>query len=202
LGEDGPTHQPIEHLASLRAMPGLSVIRPADATETTVAWELAVSRNKGPVALVLTRQKLPTIDRSKFASADGVRKGGYVLADSKQGDLQLILIATGSEVSVAMKAWEMLTGEGINVRVVSLPSWDIFEEQSQEYRDSVIPKNVPARLAIEAAAPFGWKQYVGDHGDVIGMTSFGASAPAEALMKHFGFTAENVVTRAKKLLNL
>jgi transketolase len=202
LGEDGPTHQPIEHLASLRAMPGLTLIRPADATETTVAWELAVSRNKGPVALVLTRQKLPVIDRKKFSSADGVRQGGYVLADSKQGELQLILIATGSEVTVALQAWETLSNEGIGVRVVSLPSWDIFEEQSQEYRNSVLPKNVIARLAIEAAAPFGWKQYVGDHGDVIGMTSFGASAPVDALMKHFGFTAENVVTRAKKLLNL
>ena len=200
LGEDGPTHQPIEHLASLRAMPGLTLIRPADATETTVAWELAVSRNQGPVALILTRQKLPVIDRTKFASVDGVRKGGYVLADSKQGDPQLILMATGSEVTVALQAYEILSNEGIAVRIVSLPSWEIFEEQTPEYRESVIPKNVPARLAIEAAATFGWKQYVGDHGDVIGMTTYGASAPLEAVMKHFGFTADNVVARAKALL--
>jgi transketolase len=200
LGEDGPTHQPIEHLASLRAMPGLTLIRPADATETTVAWELAISRNKGPVALVLTRQKLPTIDRKKFASSDGVRKGGYVLADSKPGEPQLILMATGSEVTITLQAYEILSNEGIAVRVVSLPSWEIFEEQTPEYRESVIPKNVPARLAIETASPFGWKQYVGDHGDVIGMTTFGASAPVEAVMKHFGFTVENVVARAKALL--
>jgi transketolase len=200
LGEDGPTHQPIEHLASLRAMPGLTLIRPGDATETTVAWELAISRNKGPVALVLTRQKLPTIDRKKFASADGVRKGGYILADSKHGDPQLILMATGSEVTVALQAWEKLSDEGIATRVVSLPSWEIFEEQPSEYRDSVIPKNIAARLAIEAASPFGWKQYVGENGDVVGMTTFGASAPVDALMKHFGFTAENVITRAKALL--
>ncbi len=200
LGEDGPTHQPIEQLASLQAMPGMTIIRPADATETTIAWELAISRKKGPVALVLTRQKLPVIDRKKFASADGVRNGGYILADAKEGKLQLILIATGSEVSVALQAWETLSAEGIAVRLVSLPSWEIFDEQSSDYRESVLPADVTARLAIEAASPFGWERHVGEKGDMIGMTTFGASAPVEDLMNHFGFSAENVVTRARELL--
>lgn len=200
LGEDGPTHQPIEHLASLRAMPGLTLIRPADATETAVAWELAISWKKGPVGLVLTRQKLPVIDRKKFASVDGVRKGGYVLADAQQGNPDLILISTGSEVSLALEAWEKLSAEGIATRVVSLPCWEIFEEQSSEYRESVLPAAVHNRLAIEAASPFGWERYIGANGDMIGMTTFGASAPVDDVMKHFGFTAENVITRAKDLM--
>ena len=200
LGEDGPTHQPIEHLASLRAMPGLTLIRPADATETAVAWELAISWKKAPVGLVLTRQKLPIIDRKKFASVDGVRKGGYVLADAQQGNPDLILISTGSEVSVALEAWEKLSAEGIATRVVSLPCWEIFEEQSSEYRESVLPSNIKNRLAIEAASPFGWERYIGANGDMIGMTTFGASAPVDDVMKHFGFTAENVITRAKDLM--
>lgn len=200
LGEDGPTHQPIEHLAALRAMPGMTLIRPADATETCIAWELAISRKKGPFALILTRQKLPVIDRKKFASADGVRKGGYVLADAEQGNPELILIATGSEVSVALEAWEKLSAEGIATRVVSLPCWEIFEEQSSEYRESVLPATVKTRLAIEAASPLGWEKYIGETGDMIGMTTFGASAPVDDVMKHFGFTAENAITRAKDLL--
>jgi transketolase len=200
LGEDGPTHQPIEHLAALRAMPGISLIRPADATETAIAWELAISLKKGPVGLILTRQKLPVIDRKKFGSADGVRKGGYVLAEAQQGNPELILIATGSEVSVAMEAWEKLSGEGIATRVVSLPCWEIFDEQSAEYRESVLPANVKNRLAIEAASPLGWERYIGDSGDMIGMTTFGASAPVDDVMKHFGFTADNIIARAKDLL--
>ncbi|MCI0614665.1 transketolase [bacterium] len=200
LGEDGPTHQPIEHLAALRAMPGITLIRPADATETAIAWELAISLKKGPVGLILTRQKLPVIDRKKFASADGVRNGGYVLADTQQGNPELILIATGSEVSLAMEAWEKLSAEGIATRVVSLPCWEIFEQQSSEYRESVLPANIKNRLAIEAASPLGWERYIGEHGDMIGMTTFGASAPVDDVMKHFGFTPENVITRAKDLL--
>lgn len=200
LGEDGPTHQPIEHLAALRAMPGITLIRPADATETAIAWELAISLKKGPVGLILTRQKLPVIDRKKFASADGVRKGGYVLADAQQGNPELILIATGSEVSVALEAWEKLSAESIATRVVSLPSWEIFDEQSVEYRESVLPAAVKSRLAIEAASPLGWERYTGASGDIIGMTTFGASAPVDDVMKHFGFTADNVITRAKELL--
>jgi transketolase len=200
LGEDGPTHQPIEHLAALRALPGISLIRPADATETAIAWELAISLKNGPVGLILTRQKLPVIDRKKFASADGVRKGGYVLADAQQGNPELILIATGSEVSVALEAWEKLSGEGIATRVVSLPCWEIFDEQSAVYRESVLPSAVKNRLAIEAASPLGWERYIGQSGDMIGMTTFGASAPVDDVMKHFGFTADNVVTRAKELL--
>ncbi len=199
LGEDGPTHQPIEHLAALRAMPGINIIRPADATETAVAWELAISLKKGPVGLILTRQKLPVIDRKKFASADGVRKGGYVLADAQQGPPELILIATGSEIAITLEAWEKLSAEGIATRVVSLPCWELFDEQSTEYRESVLPSAVKNRLAIEAASTLGWERYTGQYGDMIGMTTFGASAPVDDVMKHFGFTVDNVVARAKEL---
>lgn len=201
LGEDGPTHQPIEHLASMRAMPNLTLIRPADATETAVAWEIAITHKEGPVALVLTRQKLPVIDRKKFAAADLVKKGGYILADPQNRKPEIILIATGSEVSVALKAWEQLSDEGIAARVVSLPCWEIFEQQPQDYRDEVLPPAIHARVAIEAAAPFGWTKYVGERGIVIGMNSFGASAPVEVLMEKFGFTPENVVAKARALLS-
>lgn len=200
LGEDGPTHQPIEHLASMRAMPNLTLIRPADATETAVAWEIAITHQEGPVALVLTRQKLPVIDRKKFAAADLVKKGGYILADPQNRKPEIILIATGSEVPVALKAWEQLSNEGIAARVVSLPCWEIFEQQPQDYRDEVLPPAIHARVAIEAAAPFGWTKYVGQRGIVIGMKSFGASAPGEVLMEKFGFTPENVVAKARALL--
>ncbi len=200
LGEDGPTHQPIEHLAALRAMPGITLIRPADATETAVAWELAISLKKGPVGLILTRQKLPVIDRKKFGSADGVRNGGYVLADAQQGNPELILIATGSEIAITLEAWEKLSAEGIATRVVSLPCWQLFEQQSSEYRESVLPANIKNRLAIEAASPLGWDRYIGENGDMIGMTTFGASAPVDDVMKHFGFTTDNVITRAKDLM--
>lgn len=200
LGEDGPTHQPIEHLASLRAMPNMTVIRPADATETAVAWEIAVTRKKGPVALVLTRQKVPVIDRSRFAPAEETKKGGYILADTTDGKPKLILIATGSEVSIALQAWEILNQRSIATRVVSLPSWELFEEQPLGYRQTVLPPSVHARIAVEAASPFGWKQYVGDHGIVLGMKTFGASAPVEANMKNFGFTVDHIVAAAEKLL--
>lgn len=200
LGEDGPTHQPIEHLAALRAIPNLTLIRPADATETAVAWEIAIAHREGPVALVLTRQKLPTIDRTKFAPASMVKKGGYVLGDAPGRKPELILMSTGSEVSIAMKAWETLNSQQIATRIVSLPSWELFEAQPEEYRHQVLPPEVPARIAIEAASPFGWSRYIGDHGDVIGMESFGASAPIEAVMPGFGFTPENIVSRAHALL--
>jgi transketolase len=200
LGEDGPTHQPVEHLASLRAMPNVLLIRPADATETAVAWEMALSHRAGPVALVLTRQKLPVIDRSKFAPASLARKGAYVLADPADGKPSLILLATGSEVSVALKAWEMLSTDGIAARLVSLPCWEVFERQPREYKEEVLPSSVHARVSVEAGSTFGWKQYVGDHGISIGMETFGASAPYEVLMQNFGFTAENIVSKAKSLL--
>jgi transketolase len=200
LGEDGPTHQPVEHLPALRAIPNLSVIRPADANETAVAWRVAIERCDGPVALALTRQGLPVIDRSKYASAEGLTRGGYILADARRKAPEIILIASGSEVPVALEACEKLTAEGIAARVVSLPSWDIFEQQSQEYRDEVLPPGVTACLAIEAAVPLGWERYVGTKGAVIGITRFGASAPYKVLAEKFGFTAANVMRRARELL--
>jgi len=200
LGEDGPTHQPIEHLAALRAIPELSLIRPADANETTVAWRVAIEHRDGPVALCLTRQVLPIIDRSKYAAAEGLAKGAYVLADAAGKSLQLILIATGSEVAPALEAYEKLSAEGVGVRLVSMPSWDLFEKQPQSYRDEVLPPEVTSRLAVEAAAPFGWERYVGTKGDVIGMHRFGASAPYKALAEHFGFNAANIVEHARRLL--
>ncbi len=200
LGEDGPTHEPIEQLPSLRAIPNLSLIRPADSNETAVAWRVAIERKGGPVALALTRQKLPIIDREKYASAEGLAKGAYVLANAKDKLPEIILIASGSEVSLALEAYEKLTAEGFAARVVSLPSWDLFEEQSQSYKDEVLPSAVTARLAIEAAAPFGWERYVGLKGAVIGMARFGASAPYKILAEKFGFTVTNVVQRAHELL--
>lgn len=200
LGEDGPTHQPIEQIPSLRAIPNLSFIRPADANETVVAWRLAIERTDGPVALALTRQKLPVIDREKYAGAEGATKGAYILADSKGTRPELILIASGSEVSVALEAYEKLVAEGVAARVVSMPSWDLFEKQPQAYKDEVLPPLTTARLAIEAAAPFGWKRYIGPKGAVIGMTHFGASAPYKVLAEKFGFTAENIVRRSHELL--
>jgi transketolase len=199
LGEDGPTHQPIEHLASLRAMPNMTVIRPADANETVEAWKAAIQNRKGPTALVLTRQGVPTIDRNEYSAANGLHKGGYVLA-TEQGELQMILIASGSEVQHALAARETLQAEGIGTRVVSLPSWELFESQDAAYREQVLPAGCTRRVAMEAGSAFGWERYVGRCGGIIGMTSFGASAPAGALMKHFGFTAENFVAKAKELL--
>ena len=200
LGEDGPTHQPVEHLASFRAMPNMTVLRPGDATETVAAWEIAVTRKKGPVCLILTRQKLPVIDRTKYAPLENAKKGGYVVADAPDGKPDVILLATGSELSVIMSAYEKLSAEGIKARVVSMLSWEIFEEQSADYREQVLPSGVQKRIAVEAASAFGWSRYVGSQGDIIAMKSFGASAPVEANMEGFGFTPENVVAKAKALL--
>jgi len=205
LGGDGPTHQPVEHLASLRAMPGLRVIRPADGPETAEAWRAALARTDGPTALALTRQNLPPIDRSRFARADGLRRGAYVLAeaggapDAVRPDL--ILIATGSEVWLALAARDLLEAEGIATRVVSMPCWELFSEQDQAYRDQVLPHEVRARLAVEAASPFGWREWVGDAGEVVGVERFGASAPGEEVLEHYGFTADNVAGRARALLD-
>jgi transketolase len=193
LGEDGPTHQPIEQLASLRAMPHLDVIRPADANEVAEAWRLAIERTHNPVALVLTRQNVPIFDRSRYASAEGARRGGYVLADADgNGDPEVILIATGSEVQLALGAHETLTGEGIRSRVVSLPCWEIFDRQDSEYRDEVLPPAVTARVAIEEASPLGWERYVGTEGEIMGMRTFGQSAPFKDVEAEFGFTPDEV----------
>ncbi|MBP9096276.1 MAG: transketolase, partial [Ignavibacteria bacterium] len=199
LGEDGTTHQPIEQLVGLRAIPNLTVIRPADANETAYAWKAAIECTEGPTALALTRQKVPVYDRSKFGSAEGVLKGAYILSDS-DGTPALIFIATGSEVQLAVKASEALAKENIKSRVVSMPSWELFKKQSDEYKQSVLPKDVKKRIVIEAASSMGWCKYAGDEGVIIGIDRFGESAPAEEIFKEFGFTAENVVNQAKKLL--
>jgi transketolase len=200
VGEDGPTHQPVEHLASLRAIPGLTVIRPADASETAEAWRLAITITEGPVVLILSRQKLPVLDRSPYGSADGLSRGAYILAESSRKP-DIILIGTGSEVHLALQARQQLEKEGVSARVVSMPSWELFEKTPQEYRDRVLPPEVTARIAIEAGVPMGWERYVGADGTVIGIRRFGASAPGELLMEKFGYTAENVVKRAMALLN-
>ncbi len=202
VGEDGPTHQPVEHLASLRAMPNLVVIRPADAGETVEAWKVAVERADGPTALVLTRQNVPVLDRSTLGPAGGLRRGAYVLreAGGGPGAIRLILIATGSEVHLALEAAGRLEAEGVPTRVVSLPSWELFEAQDRAYRDEVLPPRVEARVAVEAGATFGWERYVGTRGRVVGLDRFGASAPAAVLAERFGFTAENVVRAARELI--
>jgi len=200
VGEDGPTHQPIEQLASLRALPGFITLRPADANEVTEAWRVIMQLRHEPAALILSRQALPTLDRGKYASAAGVAKGAYVLADSPDRKPELILMATGSEVSLCVSAYETLSAEGCKVRVVSMPSWEIFEKQSEEYRESVLPQSVSARISVEQAATFGWSQYVGHAGKSLGMRSFGASAPLKELQKRFGFTADAVVAAARELL--
>jgi transketolase len=201
LGEDGPTHQPIEHLASLRAIPNLVVLRPADATETVEAWRTALRRTGGPTAIVCTRQKLPVLDRGTLAPASGVARGAYVLADAAQsGDPHLVLIATGSEVTLALEAHQRLSREGIHCRLVSMPSWELFEAQPQAYRDEVLPPQVGARVSVEAAASFGWDRWVGPDGAVIGIDRFGASAPGGVVLKELGFTADHVVAVAKAVL--
>ncbi|WP_175725676.1 transketolase [Burkholderia ambifaria] len=199
VGEDGATHQPVEQLAGLRAIPGLLVIRPADANETAVAWRVALEARERPTALVLTRQDVPTIDRLRFAPAEGLQRGGYVLADAPDGRPTLILIATGSEVGLALAAHAELLARGVAVRVVSLPCWRLFDAQPQPYQDAVLPPSVGARLAIEAGVSQGWHRYVGDRGDVLGVACFGASSPGADLMRDFGFTVENVCDRALKL---
>jgi transketolase len=200
VGEDGPTHQPVEHLAALRAIPGLVVMRPGDANEVAEAYRALLALKHNPAALVLTRQDLPTLDRTKYAPASGVARGGYVLADAAGGKPEAIVIGTGSELSLAVKAYEAIASEGIKARVVSLPSWQLFEAQSASYRESVLPEEVTVRVAVEAGVRFGWDRYIGPNGRFVGMTSFGASAPESVLYKHFGITAENVVTQAKDLL--
>jgi len=200
LGEDGPTHQPIEQLASLRAMPGLMLMRPGDANEVVEAWKVIMQLKHEPAALVLSRQAMPTFDRSKYGAASGVAKGGYILADASDGKPEVILMGTGSEVSLCVNAYEKLTADGVKARVVSMPSWNLFDHQSEEYKAKVLPPDVKARVAVEQAATFGWSQYVGPNGIVIGMTRFGASAPIKELQKKFGFTTENVVAAARKAL--
>jgi transketolase len=195
LGEDGPTHQPIEHLAALRSIPRLTVIRPADANETVAAWKVALQNKRGPVALILSRQKLPVLDRAMYPPADGLERGAYVLADASVGKLGLILIATGSEVALALEARTVLEAQGIGTRVVSMPSWELFDAQPQEYQASVLPPEVTARLAIEAGVAQGWCRYVGAQGDVLSIEHFGASAPYQTLFREFGFTVENIVKR-------
>jgi transketolase len=200
LGEDGPTHQPVEHLAGLRAIPGLNVIRPCDANEVAEAWRVAVDRTHGPVALVLTRQNVPILDRSRYASAEGLRRGGYVLADPDDGEPEVILIATGSDVALAADAYEELTKDGVRARVVSLPSWYLFDQQSDEYRDGVLPPAITARVSVEEASTLGWDRYVGPEGAVIGMHTFGSSAPLKDVQTKFGFTPQRVAETAREVL--
>ena len=200
LGEDGPTHQPVEQLASLRAIPRLIVIRPCDANETAAAWRVAIETRDRPVALVLTRQNVPTLDRNQFAAAEGLRRGAYVLVDAPNGKPDLILIGTGSEVPLVVAARQKLLEQKLHARVVSMPSWELFDAQPREYRDSVFPPSVRARLAVEAALPQGWHRYVGDGGNVIGVERFGASAPGNVVMEKLGFTVDHVMERALALL--
>jgi transketolase len=198
LGEDGPTHQPVEQLLSLRSVPGLVTLRPADANETVEAWRVVGALKKQPACLVFSRQALPTLDRTTYASAEGVAKGAYVLADAKAGDPEVILIGTGSEVALCVQVYETLKKEGVAARVVSMPSWDLFEKQSQAYRDSVLPPKVKARVSVEAGSVIGWDRYVGDGGAIIGMHTLGSSAPIKDLMRKFGFTPDKVLAAAKQ----
>ena len=199
LGEDGPTHQPVEQLPNLRAVPNMTVIRPGDANETLEAWKATIANRQGPTALILTRQGLPTLDRTQYGAAEGLHQGGYVLA-KEQGELQAIIIASGSEVSLALDAQQQLQQEGVGTRVVSLPCWELFEKQTQDYRDQVLPPTCEKRVAVEAASTFGWERYVGFKGKIIGMRSYGASGPIAQLMEKFGFTVENVVAQVKACL--
>jgi transketolase len=200
LGQDGPTHQPIEQLAALRAIPGLTVIRPCDANETAEAWRAILGQTRAPAALLLSRQALPTLDRTRYAPASGLARGAYVLAESGEGPPRIILMATGSEVAFCVQAFEQLTAEGVSARVVSMPSWEIFEAQDETYRRSVLPPEVTARLAVEAGAPLGWDRYVGPMGEAIAMHSFGASAPIGPLQAKFGFTTQHVLEAARRQL--
>jgi transketolase len=201
LGEDGPTHQPIEQLPTLRAVPGLTVLRPADANEVVEAWKVIMQKKKEPAALVLTRQAVPTFDRTKYGSAAGVAKGAYILADAPDGKPDVILMATGSEVQLCVDAYERLKAEGVKARVVSMPSWDIFEHQDEQYRTQVLPPDVLARVAVEQASTLGWSQYTGMHGVVLGMHTFGASAPLKELQKKFGFSPDKVVEAARTAID-
>ena len=200
LGEDGPTHQPIEHLASLRAIPDLMVIRPGDANEVVEAWRVIMELQRQPVILVLTRQAIPTLDRTQYAPASGLAKGAYVLADAEDGKPEVLLLASGSEVSLCVEAYEELKRQGIHARVVSMPAWRLFEQQSREYRDSVLPPEVTARVSVEQATTFGWSKYVGLTGTSLGIDTYGASAPVKDLLDHFGFTVAQVVVAVKQQL--
>jgi transketolase len=200
VGEDGPTHQPIEQILSLRAIPGLIVLRPGDANEVAESWRVIMQLKHEPVCLILSRQNCPTLDRSKYASAAGTAKGAYVLADAPGGRPEVLLMATGSEISLAVAAHEQLVKEGIKSRVVSMPSWELFEHQPQEYKDSVLPPSVTARVSVEQASTLGWERYTGLTGKKIGMRTFGASAPLKELQKKFGFHPENVAAAAREQL--
>jgi transketolase len=200
LGEDGPTHQPIEQLAGLRAMPNMIVLRPGDANEVVEAYKIMIQQRHSPSTLVLTRQPLPTYDRTKFAPASGVAKGAYVLIEAEGGKPDVILIGTGSEVSLCVQAREKLAGDGIKARVVSMPSWDLYERQDAAYKESVLPAAITARVSVEMAATMGWDRYVGAKGQIMGMHTFGASAPIKDVTKKFGFTVENVVATVKQVL--
>jgi transketolase len=200
VGEDGPTHQPIEQLVTLRAVPGLITLRPADANEVIEAWKVIMSLTMEPAALVLTRQALPTFDRSKYASAEGVSRGAYILADAEGGKPEVILMATGSEVYLCIEAFEKLKSEGVRARVVSMPSWEIFEHQDDAYREKVFPVDITARVAVEQASVFGWAHYAGRKGRIIGMHTFGASAPLKDLQKKFGFNSDAIVKAAHELI--
>jgi transketolase len=200
VGEDGPTHQPVEQLMSLRAIPNLTVIRPADANETVEAWRAALENRSGPTALVLTRQNLPVLDRAVFQPAIGLRRGGYLLWESQRGEQGAIIIGTGSEVEIALEAGRRLAAEGLPVRVVSLPSWELFDRQPQEYRDEVLPPTVRARVSVEAGVRLGWEHYVGLEGEIVGMGHFGASAPYKVIYEKFGITADAVAAAARRLL--
>jgi transketolase len=203
VGEDGPTHQPIEHLASLRAIPGLITLRPADAGEVVEAWKYIMERRHEPVVLILTRQAVPTLDRTIYASAEGLQRGAYVLADAPNGKPEVLLLGTGSEVSLCLEAFQKLKTEGIAARVVSMPSWEIFEyhcRQNPDYREQILPSAVTARVSVELASTFGWERYVGTGGRMLGMHTFGASAPLKELQKKFGFSVDAVVSAAKETM--
>jgi transketolase len=200
LGEDGPTHQPIEQIASLRAIPNLTVIRPADANETVEAWKYAINHKGGPVALILTRQKLSILDQNKLGSAKGLHLGAYILKDSDKNP-DILLIATGSEVSLSIKAAEQLEEKGNNVRVISFPSWEIFEQQSDEYKKQVFPAEIKARVSVEMGIGMGWQKYVGDSGESISIETFGASAPDNILYEKYGFTVQNILEVCNRILN-
>jgi transketolase len=200
VGEDGPTHQPIEHLISLRAIPNLVVLRPCDGNEVAEAWKVILTMPRQPVALILTRQALPTFDRTRFAAASGLARGAYVLADAPDGKPDVLLMGTGSEVSLCMDAYEELSRQGIRARVVSMPSWELFERQDEEYKQAVLPRAIRARVAVEQASTFGWCRYTGMDGAILGMKTFGASAPLKVLQEEFGFTTSHVVEAAKAQL--
>jgi transketolase len=202
VGEDGPTHQPVEHVAALRTIPNVMVLRPCDANETALAWRVAMEAHHQPVALILTRQNVPTLDRGHYASAEGLRRGAYVLVDAPDGKPDMILMASGSEVHLVLEAREKLAAEHVNARVVSVPSWELFDRQPKDYRDSVLLPSVKVRLAVEAGVSQGWHRYVGDHGDLIALDRFGASAPGGVVMRELGFTVEKVVRKAQALLKI